>query len=193
MAVSDLFKEKDFLSVATIICKEISESRHSSEYLRNSMSNEVVRIQSGCYKSYADYAGDPEENRSNGDIGGNPNVTDNFMIVEDGLVWTYNEYEIASYSEGHTDILVLWKFLAPYLKSKDIIEAPRKSGIFEQTLNKAEEEGRKGLEIWNSFDLDSADEGETTAFMDGSVKFTIAPKVGNGEKPSSFFFRVKMK
>ena len=149
MVVSDLFRGKDLLSVATIICKEISESRHSSEYLRNGMSNEVVRIQSGFYKSYADYAGDPEENRSNGDIGGNPNVTDNFMIVEDGVVWTYNEYEIDSYSEGHTDVLVPWKSLAPYLKSKDIIDAPTVVGIFEQKLNKAEEEEGRTKRIGN--------------------------------------------
>ena len=27
----------------------------------------------------------------------------------------------------------------------------------------------------------------------GNVKFTVTPKMGNGEKPKSFFFRVKMK
>ena len=40
----------------------------------------------------------------------------------------------------------------------------------------------------------------TTAPENGNVKFTVTPKVGNGElgtgngkKPKSFFFRVKMK
>ena len=27
----------------------------------------------------------------------------------------------------------------------------------------------------------------------GNVKFTVMPKTGNGEKPNSFFFRVKMR
>jgi hypothetical protein len=27
----------------------------------------------------------------------------------------------------------------------------------------------------------------------GNVKFTVTPRMGNGEKPKSFFFRVKMK
>jgi hypothetical protein len=43
------------------------------------------------------------------------------MIVEEGILWTYNEYEIASYSEGHTDVLVSWKSIMPYLKSKKIV------------------------------------------------------------------------
>ena len=28
--------------------------------------------------------------------------------------------------------------------------------------------------------------------QDGNVKFAVTPKMGNGEKPKSFFFRVKM-
>jgi hypothetical protein len=33
----------------------------------------------------------------------------------------------------------------------------------------------------------------TAAPENGNVKFTIKPKMENGEKPDSFFFRVKMK
>lgn len=33
----------------------------------------------------------------------------------------------------------------------------------------------------------------TAAPENGNVKFTVTPKAGNGEKPTSFFFRVKMK
>ena len=76
-------------------------------------------IQRGDYKSYAEYAGKPD-NVGEGDIGGNPRVSENFMIVEEGILWAYNEYEIASYSEGHTDVLVPWKSIMPYLKSKKI-------------------------------------------------------------------------
>ena len=36
-------------------------------------------------------------------------------------------------------------------------------------------------------------EVNAAAPQDGNVKFTVTPKTGNGEKPESFFFRVKMK
>ena len=119
MFVSDLFEEKNLLAVAAIICKEISKDYRSSESLRRIVSNEAAKIQRGDYKSYAEYAGNPD-NIGEGDIGGNPRVSENFMIVEEGIIWTYNEYEIASYSEGHTDVLVPWKSIMPYLKSKKI-------------------------------------------------------------------------
>ena len=120
IAVADLFDEKNLLSVAAVICKEISQNHRSSEILRRIASDEVVKIQRGDYKSYAEYAGNPD-NIGVGDIGGNPLVSENFMIVEEGILWTYNEYEIASYSEGHTDVLVPWKSIMPYLKSKKIV------------------------------------------------------------------------
>ena len=36
-------------------------------------------------------------------------------------------------------------------------------------------------------------EVNAAAPQDGNVKFTVKPKMENGEKPDSFFFRVKMK
>jgi hypothetical protein len=36
-------------------------------------------------------------------------------------------------------------------------------------------------------------EVNTTAPENGNVKFIVTPKAENGEKPDSFFFRVKMK
>ena len=120
IVVADLFDDKNLLSVAAVICKEISQNYRSSEILRRIASDEVVKIQRGDYKSYAEYAGNPD-NIGEGDIGGNPCVSENFMIVEEGILWTYNEYEIASYSEGHTDVLVPWKSIMPYLKSKKIV------------------------------------------------------------------------
>ncbi len=120
IAVADLFDDKNLLSVAAVICKEISKNYWSSEILRRIASAEAAKIQRGDYKSYAEHAGNPG-NIGEGDIGGNPRVSENFMIVEEGILWTYNEYEIASYSEGHTDVLVPWKSIMPYLKSTDIV------------------------------------------------------------------------
>jgi hypothetical protein len=118
IVVADLFDDKNLLSVAAVICKEISQNYRSSESLRRIASAEAAKIQRGDYKSYAEYA----ENPDNINMGeGNPRVSENFMIVEEGIIWTYNEYEIASYSEGHTDVLVPWKSIMPYLKSQDIV------------------------------------------------------------------------
>ena len=36
-------------------------------------------------------------------------------------------------------------------------------------------------------------EVNAAAPQDGNVKVTVTPKMGNGEKPASFFFRVRMK
>ena len=42
------------------------------------------------------------------------------------------------------------------------------------------------------FSLDNV-EVNAVAPVNGNVKFTVTPKMENGEKPDSFFFRVKMK
>ncbi len=42
-------------------------------------------------------------------------LTENFAITDEGLLFTYNPYEIRAYAEGTTDILI------PYAKIKDLI------------------------------------------------------------------------
>ena len=120
LLVSDLIDGKDMLAVAKLICKTISANPRRSKLLRECMSKTAAEIEAGKFKSYVEYAR-PYDGRGDGDIGGNPRVSENFMIVEEGILWTYNEYEIASYSEGHTDVLVPWKSIMPYLKSKKIV------------------------------------------------------------------------
>ena len=132
MTVTDIIDEKDFLPVVKIIRKLISEDESRSEYLRECMTNEIVG-------TYAEYAEDAEGGK--GDMG-EPCVSENFMIVEAGIVWTYNEYEISSYSEGHTDVLVPWHLLMPYLKSKDLLDDPEVVGVYERMRQQAIEEGR---------------------------------------------------
>ena len=133
MVVEDLIDRKDFLPVAQIICKLISEDESRSDYLRGKMTNDVS-------KTYAEYAGDTdEEGRGDASM---PCVTENFMIVEEGIVWTYNEYEISSYSEGHTDVCVPWHLLIPYLKSKELLDDPEVVSVYERMRQQAIEEGR---------------------------------------------------
>ena len=133
LRVSDLFEKRNLLAVARLIRRGISENESCSDYLREKMTNEVTG-------TYADYAGDVDAD-GRGDSS-EPCVTENFMIVEDGVVWTYNEYEISSYSEGHTDVLVPWKWLAPLLRSRELIDNPKVKGVFERMRDDAREEER---------------------------------------------------
>jgi hypothetical protein len=57
-----------------------------------------------------------------------------------------------------------------------------------------------GVDEWRCWGCSENVEVNAAAPQDGNVKFTITPKMGNGElgtgngeKPASFFFRVKMK
>ena len=47
-------------------------------------------------------------------------------------------------------------------------------------------------ELGVGFSSENVEVNPATA-ENGNVKFIVTPKMGNGEKPDSFFFRVKMK
>ncbi len=129
IAVSDLIDRKNYLSVANIIRFFIARNPETSDYIRSHMTNEVA-------STYEEYAG--EDGRGDGC---NPCLTENFMIVANGIVWTYNEYELSGYFDGNTDVLVPWEALARYLKSPDLIDEPDSEGNFMSALRAAEEEG----------------------------------------------------
>ena len=44
------------------------------------------------------------------------NYTNNFALSNDGMIFVYNEYEIAAYANGPTEILIPWSELHPLLK-----------------------------------------------------------------------------
>lgn len=48
---------------------------------------------------------------------GTPTVTDNFCFTTNGIMWTYNVYEVASGDCGNVDVVVPWKELKPILKT----------------------------------------------------------------------------
>lgn len=129
MTVADLFEKRDLLAVVKLIRKEIHEDESRPELLREEMTRKIPN-------TYEEYA-----KTKIADIG-MPCVTENFMIVQGGIVWTYNEYEIACYTAGHTDVLVPWEQLAPYLKSKALIDEYGAKGAIEEMEEKAREEGR---------------------------------------------------
>jgi hypothetical protein len=92
----------------------------------------------------------------------------------------------------------------------DTFESTATEGVFEFTVkldsiavgdNALEVNLRKVFDIEGAVTLASGEAGfssdnvevNSAAPQDGNVKFTVTPKIGNGEKPNSFFFRVKMK
>ena len=92
----------------------------------------------------------------------------------------------------------------------DTFESAATDGAFEFTVKiDGIEVGENALEanIGKVFDIEGAEnlaigeagfspdnvEVNAAAPENGNVKFTVTPKMGNGEKPKSFFFRVKMK
>lgn len=92
----------------------------------------------------------------------------------------------------------------------DTFESAATDGAFEFTvkLDGIEVgENALGANLRKVFDIEGAEtlanggagfstdnvEVNTAAPESGNAKFTVTPKIGNGEKPDSFFFRVKMK
>jgi len=130
ITLADMFDETNIVSVVNVIRRKIAADDSRSECLREKCSNDVTGVA-------ADYLGTCD--------GDEPRVTENFMIVERGIVWTYNEYEIASYSEGATDVFVPWDEIGPYLREfaptpitvpiggwDAALEAARKNGDFDR-------------------------------------------------------------
>lgn len=140
LRISDLFDKSALLPVVKLIRAHIGADETRSDYLRERMTNSLD------VATYEEYAGKVDEDgRPVPEEGYLPSqapcVTENFMIVQEGIVWTYNEYEISSYTEGHTDVFVPWSELAPYLKSQDLMESPKIKGAFEKALDDARDEG----------------------------------------------------
>ena len=92
----------------------------------------------------------------------------------------------------------------------DTFESTATDGAFEFAVkidgievgeNALEANIRKVFDIEGAAELDMGNERWDTGNVEvnaaapenGKVKFTVAPKVEGGEKPNSFFFRVKMK
>jgi len=102
----DVVRKESMTDVVNLIRKAVRAEAQDAP-LRGQLDEEIR-------KSYDEYI---REIRSRTrDEWGNPLVTDNFMLTKDGIVWTYNQYEIACYAAGWFDALVTWKSLAPHLR-----------------------------------------------------------------------------
>lgn len=62
------------------------------------------------------------------------NYTNNFALSNEGIIFVYNEYEIAAYANGITEILIPWSELHPLLKEDFKAQyaaafSPKKQGV----------------------------------------------------------------
>jgi len=126
ITVADMFDETNIVSVVNVIRRKIADDESCSEYLREKCSNDVTGVA-------ADYLGKCD--------GGEPKVTENFMLVERGIVWTYNEYEISSYSEGTTDVFVPWDDIGAYLRECAPTPITIPAGGWDAALESAKKNG----------------------------------------------------
>jgi hypothetical protein len=126
IAVADMFDETNVVPVVNVIRRKIAADETRSDLLREKCSNDV----SGAA---ADYLGTCD--------GSEPKVTENFMIVEQGLIWTYNEYEISSYSEGTTDVFVSWDDIGKYLKESAPTRSTPPVGGWDAAIEAAQRNG----------------------------------------------------
>jgi len=51
---------------------------------------------------------------------------DNFYLLNKGIVFHYNQYEIASYAAGPMDVFVSFKEIQPYLKNTELLKEQNK-------------------------------------------------------------------
>lgn len=123
ITLADMFDETNIVSVVNIIRRKIATDESRSDCLRRMCSGDVSGVA-------ADYIGECD--------GGEPKVTENFMIVEQGIVWTYNEYEISSYDDGTTDVFVPWNEIAKYLKDGAPMPVMLPSGGWDAMLEDAQ-------------------------------------------------------
>jgi len=101
----DVVKKESMTDVVNLIRKAV-RAEAQEDQLRAQLSEEI-RL------PYDAYVRDIRNGKR--DEWGDPLVTDNFMLTKDGIVWTYNQYEIACYAAGWFDALVTWKALDPHL------------------------------------------------------------------------------
>ena len=131
---TDLFDDANMTAVLNLIRNSLRNDADLSEYVRSNCSGDIAIPYDKYYSEVMNREGVSEEGP------GVPLVTDNFAIVEDGIVWTYNEYEISGYADGSINAFVGWEGLEPYLKRKDFIPK-RDESAFETALREAKESG----------------------------------------------------
>jgi len=107
LTVADVVKADGMTPVLNLIRRALRDGANGDARL-------VASLQDEIRSTYDEYDRDIRGGRR--DQWGNPLVTDNFMIVGDGLVWTYNQQEIACYDSGWFDARVPWREIEPHLR-----------------------------------------------------------------------------
>lgn len=135
MRVSDLFERKHLADVMNLIRVHIGETTNNDlEYLRKNYAYPIE------VPSYVDYA--KEYKVKVPGCSYNPTVTEHFMLLEEGIVWTFNVYELGGYGTGDVNSIVPWKKLKPYLKTLEYVPKSKLSGAFLKAVSGAKEDGK---------------------------------------------------
>jgi len=108
LTAADVVKKECMTDVVNLIRKAVL-AQAQEDPLREQLSEEVSQ-------PYDEYVRDVRSGKRG--EWGNPLVTENFMLTKDGIVWTYNQYEIACYASGWFDALVSWQSLSPHVRGE---------------------------------------------------------------------------
>ena len=98
----DLLNTKDYAKVGEIIARAVVSDKSNTECSKSKCEGVLAR----------DWPSPSPEAL----------VTENFMLVKGGVIWTYNSGEYWSYSEGFTDAFVPYSLLEPYLRDKTLVK-----------------------------------------------------------------------
>lgn len=97
----DLLDTRDYAKIGTLIAQAVVDDERNTERSRLNFDGALKR----------DWPSPSPEAL----------VTDNFMLMRGGVVWTYNRYDHWSGSEGFSDAFVPYCLLAPYLRDKTLV------------------------------------------------------------------------
>lgn len=104
----DFFEERNMLKVLNLLRVFIARNHKDSSVLREYEDH----LEKTPYSELVEaYKKDPHF----------PILTDNFFLDEEGMTWTFPEYQLSSYSDGTPQGTIPWKYLKPYLKDLSII------------------------------------------------------------------------
>jgi len=110
LTAADVIKKDSMTDVVNLIRKAV-RAQAQEEQLREQLKEEIRQ-------PYDEYVREIRSRKR--DEWGNPLVTENFMLTKDGIVWTYNQYEIACYAAGWFDALVPWKSISPHVRGESL-------------------------------------------------------------------------
>jgi len=117
LKAEDIIKEDSLLSVLNLLRMAIAGANPDSSIL-SCLSDPETRPYSALRRIRVENEADTSEWTNI------PFLTENFYLDENGITWTFDEYELSSYGDGCPEGTVSWKDLEKHLKDTSIIPLP---------------------------------------------------------------------